>query len=330
MQRVGVVDQPKMSLVGWVESSEPTIVSAWWVPKTPPTLLPSMAQVFTPKVLDLKAQGQPLRRNPGKLVTPSIWIYTESVASKGSTHHLIQLFQSRSFGILLPQGMAKRQTLGSEIQHLRCIFASIPNSEFHTPHFSRTPAADAGRLAKKILALAVINREDGSHCMLQGKWVWQNHLQHNSRDGAILWAREVLMPDLVEALTETDRLWLAQLEQHALSRLRGYLGDNLRLGHTEADLERIQFMLDDGVFDAEGSDDLDSFGVILGNVFQARTTMKWAIVTNNFGRNIAIHDSAIGFTLYPVQMITVRVRDGRDFRVLDLYHGFVRDLGISR
>ena len=137
------------------------------------------------------------------------------------------------------------------------------------------------------------------------------------------------MPDAVETLTESDRQWLTELEQHGLKRLRDYLGDNIKLVREVADLKRVQFMLDDGVFDAEGSDDLFSFGVILGNVFHAQTSMKWAVVINDFGRKIAVHDPAISFTLYPVQMIDKRVRDGREVQVLDLYQSFVRDLAIG-
>ena len=58
--------------------------------------------------------------------------------------------------------------------------------------------------------------------------------------------------------------------------------------------------------------------------------MKWAVVTNEFGRNVAVHDPGIGFTLYPVQMIAKRVEDGREVRVSDLYRGFVADLGIGK
>ena len=123
------------------------------------------------------------------------------------------------------------------------------------------------------------------------------------------------MPDSVEPLSENEQQWLAAMEQHALGRMRGYLGDNLQLNRMEADLDQIQFMLDDGVFDADGSEDLDAFGVVLGNVFHACTSMKWAVVTNEFGRNIAVHDPGIGFTLYPVQMIAKRVQDGREVRV---------------
>jgi hypothetical protein len=96
------------------------------------------------------------------------------------------------------------------------------------------------------------------------------------------------MPDTVEALLEEDRAWLARSEQHALALMRRCLGDNLSLGHTEADLEQIQFMLDDKVFDqVDRSYDLPAFAVVLGNVFDARASMKWAAVTNEFGRHVS-------------------------------------------
>jgi hypothetical protein len=112
--------------------------------------------------------------------------------------------------------------------------------------------------------------------------------------------------------------------------MRNYLGNNLVLKHDEQDLEKVQFMLDDEVYEAGRSDELLGFGVILGNVFHAQTSMKWATVTNNYGRLIAVHDPAIAFTLYPIQMIVQRVEDGRKVDALLLYRSFVNDLKIGK
>lgn len=111
--------------------------------------------------------------------------------------------------------------------------------------------------------------------------------------------------------------------------MRNYLGNNLQFTYSEADLEAVQFMLDDEAYDADGSNELYDFGVVLGNVFHAQSTMKWTVVTNEFGRRVAVHDPAIGFTNYPVQMIAKRVNDRRAVKVLELYQGFIRDLGIG-
>ena len=86
--------------------------------------------------------------------------------------------------------------------------------------------------------------------------------------------------DIVELPSGDDRQWLADKENYALVKMRNYLGDNLRFHRTEADLQQVQLMIDDGVYDSGKQDDLHAFGVVLGNVFDTQNNIKLAVVTN--------------------------------------------------
>jgi len=137
-----------------------------------------------------------------------------------------------------------------------------------------------------------------------------------------------LMKDQVDSPSAEKIKWLAEAEHHILRILRERYGD-LQLDHTEADLHLGQRLIDDEAFDSEQKLELQCLGVLLGNVFSTQTSMRWATVTNNYGTLLALHDPSIGFTLYPIQMISQRIEDGREVNMPQLYRSFVHDLNLA-
>jgi len=137
------------------------------------------------------------------------------------------------------------------------------------------------------------------------------------------------MSDTVDPPSAKHIEWLTNAEQHILHILRKNYGD-VRLDHTEADLRLGQRLIEDGVLDASQTLELQCLGGVLGNVFAAQTSMHWAVVTNNYGTLLAIHDAGIGLTLYPLQMISQRIEDGREVDMPLLYRSFVSDLSLSK
>ncbi len=137
------------------------------------------------------------------------------------------------------------------------------------------------------------------------------------------------MSDKVDPLPADKAKWLADAERHILEILVQKYGA-VRLDHTEADLLLCQRLIDDHVFNARQTLELQCLGVVLGNVLDTQTTMRWAVVTNNYGTRLALHDPKIGFTLYPVEMISQRVEDGRTVIMPQLYQTFVHDLGLTK
>jgi hypothetical protein len=136
------------------------------------------------------------------------------------------------------------------------------------------------------------------------------------------------MSDEIRPPSEEKWQWLEQAEQYVLQLLRRRYG-NVVLDHSQADLRLAQRLIDD---DAVGPDqvlELQCLGVILGNVFASQTSMQWSFVTNEFGAMLALHSPEIGFTLYPLTMISKRVEDRREVDMPALYLSFVADLGLS-
>jgi hypothetical protein len=136
------------------------------------------------------------------------------------------------------------------------------------------------------------------------------------------------MSDEIHLLAQDDVRWLKQAELHIQQLLRNRYGD-VTLAHTEADLALAQRAIDDGAVGRGDELELQCLGVLLGNVFTANTSMKWARVDNEFGNMLALHDDKIKFTLYPLTMISNRMEDQRKIDFVALYRSFVNDLYAS-
>jgi hypothetical protein len=136
------------------------------------------------------------------------------------------------------------------------------------------------------------------------------------------------MNDEVHPPSKEQSDWLEQAEAHILHLLRHNYG-NVALNHSEADLQLAQRLIDEKEVGPSDTLELQCLGVMLGNVFATNTSMQWAEVSNEFGTMLAIHSEQIGFTLYPLTMISKRVEEGRDLDLLGLYRTFVNDLRLS-
>jgi hypothetical protein len=137
------------------------------------------------------------------------------------------------------------------------------------------------------------------------------------------------MNDSVQPPSDEDRVWLARAEEYALNLLREAFGE-VSLNRSVADLELVQALITKRRFRARQVLELQCLGVVLGNVFDAGTSMRWARVTNSFGDMLALHDQRVHFTLYPITMISKRFAQRREVDVPALYRTSVADLGLIR
>ena len=146
---------------------------------------------------------------------------------------------------------------------------------------------------------------------------------------SIFWPQmeEDAVPDEVRPHSEEELVWLRQAEEHILQLLREHYG-TAKLDRSFKDLELAQRLVDDAVVGENDELELQCLGVVLGNVFAATTSMQWAVVSNEWGTMLALHSSAISFTLYPLTMISKRIRDNRDVDIPALYRSLANDLGL--
>jgi hypothetical protein len=86
-------------------------------------------------------------------------------------------------------------------------------------------------------------------------------------------------------------------------------------------LGTIRAILVGGVFKPEQTYQLQSLGVVLGDVFVQDMGFTWVMVEDEYGRDPALRYEESDILLYPLTMISKGVEDGQTVDVFDLYNG---------
>lgn len=116
---------------------------------------------------------------------------------------------------------------------------------------------------------------------------------------------------------EADLAHLAKQEATVLRLLRSRYPD-ATLNHDESDLHWLQRLVDEKA-PPEQIYELQCLGAVLGQVFAARTPLKWVVVEDEFGRDLALQYPNTTIIVFPMTMISKRVEDGRDVDVITIY-----------
>lgn len=118
-----------------------------------------------------------------------------------------------------------------------------------------------------------------------------------------------------------------ELDTKALAKQCAFINQTIserypgnKLNQTLQDLGLIQKMIDDGVFDASQTWELQSLGVAFGSVFIANNSeFHWAIITDEYGRDPTVRFRDTSLTVNFLTMISKRIEDGRAVNVQELY-----------
>lgn len=86
-------------------------------------------------------------------------------------------------------------------------------------------------------------------------------------------------------------------------------------------LGTLRAILESGVFSKEKTYELQSLGVVLGDVFVQDMGFEWIVVQDEYGRNPAIHHPDKSIILFPLTMISKRIERGENPDVFELYNG---------
>ncbi len=135
-------------------------------------------------------------------------------------------------------------------------------------------------------------------------------------------ASNVAMEQKITAPTESDRKQLAERESAVLRLIQARHPD-AKLIHDENDLQWLQRLVDEKTLRPNQTYELQSLGLVLGQVFVAQTPLKWIVVEDEFGRDLALQYPNTSVIVFPLTMISKRVEDGRDVEVLALYRTVV-------
>ena len=123
----------------------------------------------------------------------------------------------------------------------------------------------------------------------------------------------------ISALTAEDEQRLDQQRQ-VVTR---YLDDDgLQKYQTAAGkLGTLRALLEAKVFSPDQTYELQSMGIVLGDVFIQDMGFHWVIVEDNYGRDHAIRYEETSVLTFPLTMISKRVERGETVDVFELYNG---------
>ena len=122
---------------------------------------------------------------------------------------------------------------------------------------------------------------------------------------------------IVGGLSPLDKQYLAGQVTRIDELTRTQLG--LRIQGTPADLATLQRLLDLNIVSAGDDLELQAMGIILGNVLVAEYAVKWVSYEDQLGRSRALQIGSTSEMVFPVTMISRRVRAGAKADVAALY-----------
>ena len=92
-----------------------------------------------------------------------------------------------------------------------------------------------------------------------------------------------------------------------------------KLARTKADLVLLQRLLDDAVFKPPQTFELQSLGVVFGDVVAAETGLHWVMVTDEYGTDPTLVRGKSSLQVNTLTMISKRVERGEKIDVGDLF-----------
>ncbi len=123
----------------------------------------------------------------------------------------------------------------------------------------------------------------------------------------------------ISALTEAD---LKRLEDQRAVVTRYLDEDSLRKFETApGKLGTLRALLKAEVFSPDQTYELQSMGIVLGDVFVQDMGFHWVMVEDEYGRDPAIKFQETSVILFPLTMISKRIEQGETVDVFDLYNG---------
>ncbi len=123
----------------------------------------------------------------------------------------------------------------------------------------------------------------------------------------------------ISALTVADQKRLAEQRQVVMQFLRD--DDRGKYRTAAGKLGALRALLEAQVFDSSQTYELQSMGIVLGDVFVQDLGLHWIMVEDEYGRDPAIRHAESSIIIFPLTMISKRVERGDKVDVFELYNG---------
>ena len=127
-------------------------------------------------------------------------------------------------------------------------------------------------------------------------------------------------------MAEQTILALAENDQKRLNDQRavvtGYLTEESKpkFETTPGKLGTLRALLEAEVFQPDQTYELQSMGIVFGDVFVQDMGFSWVMVEDEYGRDPAIKYQETSIILFPLTMISKRIERGEQVDVFDLYN----------
>jgi len=87
------------------------------------------------------------------------------------------------------------------------------------------------------------------------------------------------------------------------------------------DLQLLQNIVDSKALSPDQTWELQSLGIVLGDIFAKQFGLRWVIVEDEYGRDPALRFSSTSNLVFPLTMISKRVEDVRTVDLHAIYEG---------
>ena len=85
------------------------------------------------------------------------------------------------------------------------------------------------------------------------------------------------------------------------------------------DLTILQKIIDSKVLSPSETWELQSLGVVFGDIFAEEYGLRWVIVVDEYGRDPALRYMDTSNLVFPITMISKRVEDGKEVDLMAIY-----------
>jgi hypothetical protein len=125
------------------------------------------------------------------------------------------------------------------------------------------------------------------------------------------------------AMTDDQQIYAPDLDRIGRQRavieaaVRERYGTSLPGG--VEDLATLQRLVDDRAFHEEQTYELQSLGIVLGQVLAGNPDLSWVTVEDAYGADPALRYKATSILVFPLTMISKRIEEGREVDVESLY-----------
>ena len=87
------------------------------------------------------------------------------------------------------------------------------------------------------------------------------------------------------------------------------------------DLQILQKIVDASALSASQTWELQSLGIVLGDVFASQHGLRWVMVEDEYGRDPALRFQNTSNLVFPLTMISKRIEDGKEVDLQAIYEG---------